>query len=486
MFLMFGLGLVGQCKGAMMLRVSSVLVVGMILLSGCQSPQPLLAPMNNPNPIVLPVVESSIINVPIDIDLEVVRSEALKNVPKPLSAGTTTQMLVIANTPLPIESDLIHVVNLRDLRLSVTGQDFVATTQLDFSVDTRMRASFMRVGGVSCGIGEELPKIEFTLPGKLYWTAEGDLAVQAGQWQLKWLKPCNITAFKFNVEKILNLPLIRNKVQSVVNDTIKDSLKDVGLKALLTKTWPQVNAPQQLEKNIWLLLQPEQIGLSDIVGLGRYVKTSVSVTARPKIVTGEKPQISLPIMPKPQRLTTTKEGFYLALRGDIGLDVANSLLNEKLANKPFDAGGRQVLINSLKLYGSGDNAVLALRLQKPIDAEIFLLAKPVLDIEKNELHLENVDFALATSSLLAKSANWMLHSTFTDTIAEKARFSFDKDLTETLKDFKDYRQNLGYGATLKAQITRVRPQGVFFTPTDIKAFVVIDGKLGLEVATASK
>jgi hypothetical protein len=469
----------------MMRYVWRSLVMSTVLLTGCQSTQPLVTPVNNPNPIVLPPVESSVINIPIDIDLEVVRSEALKNAPKPLSAGKTTEMLVIANTPLPIESDIIHVVNLRDVRLSVIGQDFVATTQLEFSVDTRTRASSLHLGGVSCGIGEELPKIEFTLPGKLYWTAEGDLAVQAGQWQLKWLKPCHITAFKFNVEKLLNLPLIRNKVQAVVNENINTSLKQVGLKALLTKTWPQVNAPQQLEKNVWLLLQPEQIGLADIVGLGRYVKTSVSVTARPQIVTGEKPQLPLPIMPKPQRLTTTSDGFHLALRGDIGLEVANQLLNEKLANKPFDAGGRQVLISSLKFYGSGDNAVLALRLQKPIDAEVYLLAKPVLDIEKNELRLENIDFELSTSSFLAKSANWMLHGKFKSAIAEKARFSFDKDLTETLKDFKNYRQNLGYGAILKAQITSVRPQGVFFTPTDIKAFVVIDGKLGLEVANTT-
>lgn len=467
-------------------HLSRSLVLGTLLLVGCQSTQPLLAPINNPNPIILPTVESSVINIPIDIDLEVVRSEALKNAPKPLSAGKTTEMLVIANTPLPLETEITHVVNLRDVRLSVTGQDFVATTQLDFSVDTQTRTSFMRMGGVSCGIGEELPKIEFTLPGKLYWTTEGDLAVQAGQWQLKWLKPCTITAFKLNVEKLLNLPLVRSKVQSVVTETINSSLKQVGLKALLAKTWPQVNAPQEIEKNVWLMLQPEKIGLSDIVGIGRYVKTSVSVTARPQIMTGEKPQRPVPIMPQPQRLVTTSDGFNLALRGDIGLDVANRLLNEKLANKPFDAGGRQVLISSLKFYGSGDNAVLALRLQKPIDAEVYLLAKPVLDVEKNELRLENVDFELSTSNLLAKSANWMLHSTFKDAIAEKARFSFDKDLTETLKDFKDYRQNLGYGATLKAQIARVRPQGVFFTPTDIKAFVVIEGKLALEVATANK
>lgn len=452
------------------------------LLVGCQSTAPLQAPPNNPTPVELPAVSSSVINIPINIDLERVRSETLKKIPKPLSSGTSTEMLMVANMRLPLEADLSHWVNLQDVRLSVQGQDFTAIAQLDFSINTQMRAVSLNMGGISCGIGEELPKIEFTLPGKLYWTADGDLAIQPGQWQIKWLKPCNITAFKLNVEKLLNLPLVRSKVQAMVTENINASLKQVGLKSMLAKSWPQMNAPQEIDKNIWLLLQPEKIGLTDIAGSGRYVKTNINIVARPQIITGEKPKRALPVMPQPQRLTKTNDGFSLALRGDIGLDLANRKLNEKLANKPFDANGRQVLITSLNLYGSGDKTVLALKLQKPIEAEIYLLAQPVLDVEKNELRLENVDFELSTSSFLASTADWLLHGTFKDTIAEKARFSFDNDLADTLKQFRDYRQDLGYGATLRAQIGRVRPQGVYFTPTDIKAFVVVEGKLGVDVA----
>lgn len=464
-----------------MLHRIGVIVVFSVILSACQAPQPLVAPPNNPNPIVLPTVPNSVVNLPITIDLETVRSEALKAMPKPLSVGKVTQVLTIANTPLPMESDISHTVYMRDLRLGVIGQDFTATAQLDFSIETKTRAGFLNIGGISCGIGEELPKIEFTLPGKLYWTTTGDLAVQAGQWQLKWLKPCNISAFKFNVEKMANLPVIKDKLQTIVNEQINNALKQVSFKSVLQKTWPQVNEPKQLEKGVWLLLQPEKIGLTDIVGTGRYVKTSLSLTARPQIVTGDKPRVVLPPMPQPQRLIANGDGFYLALRGDIGLDTANRLLNEKLANKPFDAGGKQVLINSLQLYGSGDKAVLGLRLQQPINAEIFLLGKLTLDVTKNELRLEDVNFELATSSLLAKSANWMLHGTFKSLIMEKARVDFDEDLANVLNDFRDYRQNLGYGAVLKAQLANVRPQGVFFTQNDIKAFVVIDGKLGLDI-----
>ena len=79
--------------------------------------------------------------------------------------------------------------------------------------------------------------------------------------------------------------------------------------------------------------------------------------------------------------------------------------------------------------------MLGLRLQQPINAEIFLLGKLVLDTNKNEMSLQDIEFELATSSLLAKSANWMLHGTFKNLIAEKARFSFDKDIGQCLARF---------------------------------------------------
>lgn len=455
------------------------LALGAALLTGCSAPQ-IQPPPNNPLPFVMPPVEQSVINLPVSLDLETLRSEVLRTSPRPLSAATSSQSIGIG------KADISHTVFLRDVKLSVAGSQFLATTQLDFSLDANVRSAGFSLGGVSCGInGEEMPRIEFTLPGSLYWTQDGDLALQPDAWQLKWLKPCNITKLNLPVEKLLNLPVVRDKVQALVSQAINDNLRQLGLKAILAKAWPELNEPRELEKNVWLLLQPEGLGLADIKGNGRTVSTAVSVQARPQVVTGDKPRLSPPPLPKPQRLTTPQDSFNIALRGDIGLDTANALLNEKLAGKPFEAGGREVLIDHIRFYGSGDKAVLGLKLQKPIVAEVFMLGRPVLDVATNEMRLENVEFELSTSSFLARTANWMLHGTFKEAIQENARFNFDKDLAETLKDFRDYRQDLGYGMALRVQVGSVKPQGIYFTPTDLKAVVLVDGKLGLETQPKS-
>lgn len=485
-------------------------------LAGCHTAPVVNGPPNQPDPVVLPTVDPSTINIPVNLDLDALRDEAMKRVPSPLVNGNQTQVMRInfnpggqgktaavacsvtslnclasrAGTTLghaltidytaPVETQINYQAFLRDMQLRMTGNQFTVVTQIEFSVATRINSSLTQFGIASCGVNEPMPKIEFTLPGTVGWDADGDLSITPGKWTMKWLKPCNITAFQFNVESLLNLPLVRSRVEDAINDAIGSNLKQVGLRSALKQAWPLLNEPREVQDGVWLMLNPEKVGFADVVGTGRSVSTGITVKARPYLVSGPKPKLKLPPVPAPERLPLT-EGFHIALRGDITLDKANELLNQKLAGKPIDANGRTVMIDKIRLYGSGSKAVIGLTLSAPIKGEIYALAKPVFDAEKNEVRFEDLDFSLDTSSMLAKTANWMLHGSVRNTLEQRAHIRFDEDLADALKDFRAYRQDLGSGAAIRASLEHVRPQGLFFTQNDLKAYLVLDGKLWLDV-----
>lgn len=454
-----------------------------VLLSACAT-KILDAPPNNPNPVNLPKQEVSTVNVPVSLNLDAVRSEVLKRMPSPLAAGTNKLVLKVSvggtSLTAPVETQVSHQLWLRDLTMRMNGDQFVIDVQAEFSVATKLNSSITSVSLASCGINEALPRVQFTLPGTIKLGPQGKLILQKGSWSTKWLKPCNLTSLNLNVESILNLPIIRSKVEQLVSESIDASAGNVSLRPHLAAVWPQLVAPREIQPGIWLVLQPEKIGLDGLFGNNNVLNTSVMVRARPLLISGSKPNLPLPALPEIETLPKA-DGFHIEMRGDIGLDQANQMLNQQLAGKPFMADGRTVLIEKLRIYGNGDKAVIGVTLKQPIEGEIYLLGKPVFDIEKNQLSLQNVEYSLATNSFLASTASWLLGSTLRETIQEKARVKFDEDLGGTLQKLRDLRIDLGQGgAVVKASVERVRPLGLFFTQQDIKVFVAVDGKLGFE------
>ncbi|MDQ8037281.1 MAG: DUF4403 family protein, partial [Pedobacter sp.] len=133
------------------------------------------------------------------------------------------------------------------------------------------------------------------------------------------------------------------------------------------------------------------------------------------------------------------------------------------------------------LYGSGENAVIGLTLSKPVHAEIFVIGKPVFDAEKNEVHFDNLNYSLGSRDFLVKTANWLLGSSFRETLQQKARFRFDEDLADSLKEFRDYQVDIGSGLRLRGGVSRVRPQSLYFTQDKLMAYVLVDGHLQLEM-----
>lgn len=491
---------------------SGLLAIALLALAGCASRPS--APANNPVPAVPPPVEPSVISLPVTIDLEQLRQEVLKQMPAPVLTGSETRVLRIQLNPggggraplepgtcsitaldclahrasksltvdytAPVQTVINHQVFIRDLAMSMTGNQFTVTAQVEFSVNTRFKSTLAQFGVASCGVNEAMPRLEFGLTGYVNWGGNGDMVVTPKPYTLKWLRPCAITAFKLDVESLLNLPVLRDKLQENIYEAIFSGLRQASLKTQLAKAWPELNAPRELQPNVWLLPRPEKVSFADPVGNGRYVTTGVLVRAQPEIISGPKPVVVLPPVPAPER-GISGDAVHLAVRGDVALEEAEKLLNQKLANKPMTVGGHTVEVGAIRLYGHEDKAVLGLSLLRPVKAEIFVLGKPVFDVDKNEVHFESLSYTLESRDYLVKSANWLLGSSFRDTLQQKARFRFDDDLADALKDFRDFQQDVGGGMVLRGGVSRVRPQALYFTQDRLLAYVLVDGRLQLDM-----
>lgn len=478
----------------------------LLLLAGCAATPK--APANNPLPAEPPAVEASIISLPVSVDLEQLRAEVLKQLPSPILSGSETRTLRVQMgkpdaTPgtcsikelsclqrkatqalaidytVPAEAVITHQAFVRDLAMSMSGNVFTVTTQIEFSVNARMKSTLSQFGVASCGINEPMPRLEFTLSGFVNWGPMGDLVISPKPYSLKWLRPCNITVFKLDVESLLNLPGVRDQVQAAIYDAVFSGLRQASLRGALARAWPELNAPRELQEGLWLVPYPQKVAFMEPVGTGRHVSTGLLVRAYPEIVSGTRPVVvSLPV-PMPER-GINGDSVHLAVKGDVALADAEALLARQLA-KPFVVGGRNVQVDAIRLYGHLDKAVIGLTLSQPVKAEIFVLGQPVFDIEKNEVRFEKLQYSLGTRDFLLKAANWLLADSFRDTLAQKARFRFDEDLAEMLKEFRDYRQELGNGLVLKGGVSRVRPQGLYFTQERLIAHVLVDGRLALEM-----
>ncbi|MCC6199342.1 MAG: DUF4403 family protein [Moraxellaceae bacterium] len=481
-----------------------------LLLSACNNAPH--APVNNPLPSAPPVMPASIISVPVTVDLDQVRDQVLKRAPSPLVSGSQTQILRVRFNPtgqsgepgacsitelnclarraagavavdytVPVETVITHQVYLRDLSMRMTGNQFNLLSQVEFAINTRIKSSLAQFGVASCGVNETMPRIELAMTGTVDWVAaKGDFVVTSKGWSMKWIRPCNITAFQLNVEALLDLPGVREQVKAAMDEALVSGLRQVNLRSALARAWPELNAPREVQPGMWLLPQPKRVAFADPVGNGRYVTSGVLVEAFPIIQSGVKPQVKVMPVPAPER-GISGDTFYVALTGDIALEEASRLLNQQMAGKPIVAGTHKVVIEDIRLYGSGDKAVIGLSLAQPLRAEIFVLGRPVFDVEKNEVRFEDMEYSLGTRSFLAKSANWLLGSTFRSALQERARFRFDEDLAETLKDFRDVRQDLGGGLLLRGSLQRVKPRGLFFTQDRLRAYVQAEGRVALDV-----
>jgi len=463
-------------------KSASLVFLVFMFLGGCAVHQQ-GAPPPPPLPLLAPIppAPSSLLRIPVEIDLDFARDRVLKSLPKPLSQGVVQRKVSLANVPFSPEVgvEFRHRAELESLDMRMDGDQFQAVVRVAFAAGGSLLGGGMGIGMASCGerAGEPLPAVDFTLRGTLSWGDEAKVRFLPLPWELRWVRPCELTAFKVRLEDVLDLPVLRERVQTAISQAVQKIPEAIRIRPQAEQAWIQLQKPHAVLPGVWLVSRPESLSIGPLSGSGKILRTSIVLKARPTLTDSVQPSDTGRILP-PLRFDPSEDGgFHLEAQAAVPLATIDSLLSATLSGRVFDAGGRVVRIAKARLYGGGDKAVLGLTLSEPIQGDIFLRGRPQYDSSLKILRFADLDFDLQTRSFLAKSADFLLHGT----IQEALRKAATVDLQRFMPRLSDLRIQTGDVGEMHVALQTLQPVGISLDQGRLQAWLRADGQAVMKV-----
>ena len=335
-------------------KPAPLIFLAIALLNGCAARQK-GAPPPPPLPLLarITAAPSSLLRIPVEVDLDFARDRALKSLPSPLSQGVVRRRVSLANVPFSPEVgvEFRHRAQLENLDLRMDGDQFQAVVRVAFAAGGSLLGGGMGIGVASCGerVGEPLPAVDFTLRGTLSWGDDAKVRFLPLPWELKWVRPCELTAFRVRLEDIMDLPVLRSRVQGAITQAVQRIPDAIRIRPLAEQAWTQLQKPRAVLPGVWLVSRPESLSLGPLSGSGKILRTSIVLVARPALTDSVQASDTGRALP-PLRVDPFADGgFHLEAQAAVPLATIDSLLTATLSSRVFDAGGRVVRITKARL-----------------------------------------------------------------------------------------------------------------------------------------
>lgn len=456
--------------------------LALAIFSGCGSSRPASEPLPVPPPPIpllaaIPEAPYSTVRVPVAVDLDYVAAKVLKDLPRPLVRDSLHREVQVIPMAPAVKIRVRYQAEMEALVLRLDGNDMTATARIAFRAGGTVESGGMSVGMASCGerTGEPSGAVEFTITGKLAWGPDGSFLFAPRPWALKWIRPCELTSLRVSLEDILNLPGVRGKVQSVVDDAVERLPEAIRIRPMAERIWVQASRPIAVAPGAFLAIRPDTLFLGALRGSGRVLNTSLALLARPKLFPDSTDSVKP--MPPLRVETTPDRGFRIDLHGQLPLPVVDSALSAMLRGLRLENDGKPVRIERARIYGGGDKAVVAITFLEPFRGEVFLRGEPQYDSTADAIRFARLDFDVSSESFLLKTAATLLHGSIRQSIERAAVLPLGQILPSLAgRDF-----TLAEGVVAKVTISRLRPLGISLDDSTLQAWVRAEGTAAVTV-----
>ena len=420
--------------------------------------------------------ETSTIAVLIRASLEPLAPEIERRVP-PRFASTAHERHL----------DVRYEVARDAIRLQMIGSGLHSSTHVKYA----MEACRGRFPCVSCGFGEPRREAEIRLHTHLQWDASWRIRSTTRPLPVHYERPCRITWLSVDITPRFIAPVVERQLRDAakVIDANIPALTDIRSRA--EETWTALQEPVELAPRTWLVLEPDGVALSPISGSGSVITSTLTLTARTRVVVGDKPVISRRVLPPLRVAAAPAGGVRVPFDVEVPYPDASTALSQELSGKTFKVNGKPLKVESIRVVPSTSGRVL---FEAMIDyrggvlrnhrGPVLLEGTPRFDAATESLVFPDLEYTLDARGrgLIARIAERAAHASIRDRLRESARFPLGTHLALLRSQVTSaLTRPLAAGVKLRGQADAIAPQSVTSRAEMIVIHVVATGRAEVEL-----
>jgi Domain of unknown function (DUF4403) len=227
---------------------------------------------------------------------------------------------------------------------------------------------------------------------------------------------------------------VTQPMQKLLSDIISSRINEkYPLKPQIARAWAAAQKPVLLDKsyNAWLKITPREVQMSPLSTRNNQARISLGLKTVAELVIGPEPPSPPPIpLPNLKQVYAIDRDFRIALNADLFYSDIRAIAAPLLLNKEFCSDGKCVTIRGFELYGNGDRLIIKIATTGDLNGAFYLAGKPVFDSGTNIFSVQDLDFDMATESLLLTSADWFLHGAIRSVIQDKLKIDMAPRLNQ--------------------------------------------------------
>ena len=454
-------------------------IIIVLILVSCKTIEPAIPDFTMTSPKKIEPVISRM-NVDVEVDMNKLFKEAEKTTPKTFK-GKSTNCEGMSYAYVFTRKPIAFATKASRLETTISGGFSLDLNYCPLCITLWNGKESCTVPRIyaSCGIGE--PKRRYSMS---YLTKVGlskDYKFQAKTTLKSFVikDPCEVTFLKYNVT---------DKVQKEITKELKDmqskldkELGAIDVKSKIEDAWKKLQEPLPIDMYGQLYLNPKSFSMSALSYEGNTAKFSLSLFFSPLISTENQGYRYTSL--KPMKSEKQVKGFDILADAAASYDSLSSILTSAFKDQIISIKGKDIVVRNLRVVGTqSGKLVLRMEFEGFRQGKIYLICRPIMDLETQVLSLEDVDFELKTKALLLKSAGWLLGNRIKSTIMEKSQIDMSSNLNRLLSTLESKLNGEVYpGVYVNTRLDLLRINNIFLGPKRLYVRTNITGNVNVDI-----